>query len=462
MTTQEPNPHPAPPSSTRGLWTILSVLLGVLVCLMMAGVALGLVIANRTPVEPTPTPDATLLAAARQTAAAALKTPLPTATATPDQPTALPSPTPSPVTPSPEPTATPADDAAADTPADTPAEDAAANPDDTAADVAIADASGATCAHPNGWEAYQVQPGDTLFAFVLGAVTAGSTVSTDDLRQANCLTSDLLAVGQTLYLPPGAAENAPSSDPLPASAAVSSAPRTPNCDPHCTISIRPGARAEQIAAAVDNVPLGFWGADFLAAVSSGANLPSYDFLSSIPPGNSLEGFLYPGTYELSNATTAVDFRNILLDAFAANLPGDAAASAAAHGLTLYQAITLASIIQRESFAYSEQVLISSVFHNRLRSGTQLGATVTMQYALGSPSNWWPRLTAGQINLDSPYNTNTNTGLPPTPINSPAIDAIRAALSPADTNYLFFTGNCRGSGNVYAASYAEHLANVNCN
>lgn len=320
------------------------------------------------------------------------------------------------------------------------------------------------CPPPDGWEPHVVEPGETLFAYVLGALNTGVSITTRDVRQGNCLTSDLLQVGQTLYLPPDAAANAPSSDPIGAPPAlVASGPRTPNCDPHCTISIRSGSRVEQIAAAIDNVPVSFWGADFLAAIGPGVTPPGYDFLGSKPAGVTLEGYLYPGTYELSNTTTAAEFRDMLLAAFAANYAGDFASAAQARGLTFYQALTLASIIQRESWAYSEQVLISSVFNNRLQRGEKLGATVTTQYALGGPGNWWPRVTGGQINTASPYNTNLNPGLPPTPINSPGIDAIRAALYPADTGYLFFTGNCQGSGNLYATTFDEHLANVNlCN
>lgn len=313
------------------------------------------------------------------------------------------------------------------------------------------------CPHPDGWQLYHVQPGDTLFAYVLGA---GATITTDDIRQGNCLISDLLQVGQTLYLPPGAGENAPSSDPVPVPGTVDSGPRTPQCDPHCTISIRPGWRAEQIAQAIDTIPVGFWGADFLAAIGPNSPPTGYDFLASKPPNQTLEGFLYPGTYELTNNTTAQDFRAMLLAAFAAHYSPDMAASASAHGQTFYEALTLAAIIQRESWAYSEQVQISSVFHNRLQNGAKLGTTVTTQYYYGAPGNWWPRITGSQINTNNPYNTNINAGLPPSPIGSPARDAIRAALSPADTSYLYFTGNCNGSGNLYATTFAEHEANVN--
>ncbi len=429
---------PATAASSRpgpGRLIALVAALGIGACLMMTGLALSglFLLADLAPSEtalPTATP--TIISSTRVAVVLA-----PTSTDT-RAATATATPTPSPTAP----------------PSATAAPTAAPTLDPTLA----------ACPPPESWRAHNVQPGETLFAYVLGAMTAGAEITTRDIRRANCLESDLLQVGQMLYLPPGAAENAPSSEPAGAPAAVAAAgPRPPNCDPHCTISIRPGLRAEQIAAAVDNVPVGFWGADFMAAVTSGANLPAYSFLASKPPGASLEGYLYPGTYEVSNATTAQDFRNMMLERFAANYSPDFEGAAAAHGLSFYQALTLASIIQRESWATSEQARISSVFHNRLRIGEKLAATVTTQYALGTPANWWPRITGGQINTPSPYNTNLNPGLPPTPIDSPGIEAIRAALYPADTDYLFFTGNCRGSGNLYASTFNQHLANVNlCN
>ncbi len=400
-------------------------------CLGMLWLVLGLVLVNRTP------PDQPIVQSSLPETQPTQLAALPTTTPSPHPTTLLTA-----TVPTPSPTVTPTE----------------LSPTAVATMEPESQGATSTCPSPAGWEAYQVEPGDTLFAFVLGASSAGSTVSTNDLRSANCLTSDLLQVGQTLYLPPGAAENAPSSDPVGVSAAISSAPRTPACSP-CVITIQPGWRAEQIAATIDNTPVAFWGADFLAAVGPGVTTPAYDFLASRPAGASLEGFLFPGTYELSNEHTAVDFRDMLLVAFGANLPGDAASAAAARGLSLYQTLIVASIVQRESRAYAEQVLVSSVFHNRLRRNMPLGASVTLQYALGVPGDWWPRLRGSQLGMDHPFNTNVESGLPPTPICNAAADAIRAALYPAETTYLFYNGNCNGPGNLYANTYEEHLANV---
>jgi UPF0755 protein len=169
--------------------------------------------------------------------------------------------------------------------------------------------------------------------------------------------------------------------------------------------------------------------------------------------------MLPGTYTLQNDTSPAQFRDMVLDAFEASASGYL--NAAANGLTPYEVVMLASIIQRESWDAHEQSLVSSVFHNRHNSGRGFGATVTIMYALGRQGNWWPRLQSGQTDLDTPYNTNIYAGFPPTAIANPALSAIQAAAQPAQTNYLYFTANCRGSGNAYAVTYEEHLANVRC-
>ncbi|NDJ86339.1 MAG: endolytic transglycosylase MltG [Chloroflexi bacterium] len=322
------------------------------------------------------------------------------------------------------------------------------------------------CRPPEGWEPYSVMEGDTLFAFELGAKRADLSLTVDDILEANCLGTTVLQIGQVLWLPAEAIQNAP--PPLPpqgqappaitsgSDPSVAGGSRTGQCP--CTITVRAGWRIEQIADAIDAVPVAFTGAEFLAVAGKGAPLPPRDFLASVPAGNGLEGFMFPGTYTLQNDTSATGFRDMLLDAFAANAAG-ITNTATSQGVTPYEAVILASIIQKESGSASEQQLVASVFYNRMRAGKGLGATVTIMYALGRPGNWWPRLQPGQANLNSPYNTLTNLGFPPTPINSPGITALQAAASPAQTNYLYFTGNCRGPGNAYAVTYEAHLANV---
>lgn len=308
------------------------------------------------------------------------------------------------------------------------------------------------CRPPEGWQAYQVIEGDTLFAFQLGAGRASNPATVDEILAANCLSTTFLQVGQILWLPPGAAENAPSSDPI-APGYPAGAPRTPNCP--CTITIRAGWRLGQIADEVNRTAVSFSGADFLAEART---VPPYDFLAGVPAPAGLEGFMLPGTYNLQNTTTAAEFRDMVLDAFAANISG-LITNASNQGISPYQAVVLASIVQKEAGDPHEQTLVASVFYNRLRAGKAFGASVTLMYALGGPGDWWPRLPQGASGSDSPYNTFRFVGFPPTAISSPNVSAFQAVINPAQTNYFYFTGNCNGPGNLYAETYEQHLENV---
>jgi hypothetical protein len=388
----------------------------------------------------------------RPTLAAATRTPLPTATATatPIPPTVTRTAAPTePLATLPILTATPP---IAETVAPVVTVTATAAP--AAADAAPAADQG--CSPPEGWERYVVQPDDTLFAFVLGA---GSTVTVDDLIAANCLTSRYLSIDQVLYLPPGAAENAPPSSPyVSGSALYASGPRTPNCP--CTIRVPEGVRREQIAETISAAETAFTGGDFLAATDPGTSAP-FDFVMERPAGASMEGYLFPGTYTVENDTTAEQFRDMLLSAFAANVTPQMRADAAAQGVTFYQALVIASVVQREVRSPDTQKLVASVIYNRYRDGNRLASTVTVQYALGGPGNWWPRVTGQGLKVDSPYNSYTLPGLPPGPIDSPGLSAILAGVYPAQTDYYYHTQACDGSGEKFAVTYEEHLANVNC-
>jgi len=133
---------------------------------------------------------------------------------------------------------------------------------------------------------------------------------------------------------------------------------------------------------------------------------------------------------------------------------------AAQGLTPYQGLILASIVQREAVVEEEMPLIASVYLNRLHSGMPLEADPTVQYALGHPGQWWKSpLEAGDTQVESPFNTYRRSGLPPAPIANPGETALRAVAFPANTSYLFFRAACDGSGrHVFSETYQEHLQN----
>jgi len=435
---------------------VLLLIGGVLAWMIALGVVVMGVPSTQKPTEPAPPVGVARL----PTLAAEVVTLTPTVTRTPS-PTVAASATPS-ASPTSSPTlaATQPPPDAAPTRPFTPTPAVLAG--ESAAPVATAQvgeppqgAGAQACVPPAGWEQYVVQPDDTLFAFVLGA---GATLTVDDLMVANCLTSRYLSVDQAIYLPPGAAENAPPSVPSgPATDLGARGPRTPNCP--CTITVGVGWRREQVADAINAAQTLFTGGDFLAATGPDA-APPFDFTAERPAGSTLEGFLFPGTYTVQNDTTAEQLRDMLLSAFAANVTPQMSADAAAQGVSFYQALILASIVQRETRAPEMQPLVASVLYNRLRDGNRLAQTVTVQYALGGPGNWWPRVTASGLKVDSPYNSYTRRGLPPGPIDSPGLSAIMAAVYPAQTEYRYHTAAC-GGGIAFAVTYEEHLANVNC-
>lgn len=234
-----------------------------------------------------------------------------------------------------------------------------------------------------------------------------------------------------------------------------------------TLSIPEGWRREQIADWLDQQPdAPFTGSDFLAASGPGAALPAeVTFGSEIPPGASLEGFLFPDTYRLSLDATAQDLVDRMLLNFEQRVTQDLRAGGAQNGLSLYEVVTVASIVEREARAPDERPLIADVYLNRLEQGMKLEADPTVQYAMGyqpDTGQWWNLgLTqADYYAVDSPYNTYLYTGLPPGPIANPGLDAIEAVVRPADTPYLYFRTTCDGSGrHNFAITFEEHVANA---
>jgi UPF0755 protein len=134
------------------------------------------------------------------------------------------------------------------------------------------------------------------------------------------------------------------------------------------------------------------------------------------------------------------------------------------GLSLFEGVTLASIVQREAVVEEEQSLIASVFLNRLRTGIKLDSDPTVQYALGlqeGQNTWWPNpLNEEDLMVDSLYNTYLYPGLPPGPIANPGLSAIQAVAFPDESPYFYFRARCDGSGrHAFAVTYEEHLQNA---
>jgi len=185
------------------------------------------------------------------------------------------------------------------------------------------------------------------------------------------------------------------------------------------------------------------------------------FEAEIPSGAGLEGYLFPGTYIFLPDASPTDIAFTMLDEFDAMVTQDLRRGFAEQGLTLHEAVILASIVEREAVLIEEMPQISSVYLNRLAIGMLLEADPTVQYAMGFEGNWWKSpLSFNDLDIESPYNTYRYPGLPPGPIASPGIDALNAVANPASTSFLFFRAACDGSGaHRFATTFEEHLQNA---
>lgn len=179
----------------------------------------------------------------------------------------------------------------------------------------------------------------------------------------------------------------------------------------------------------------------------------YDFLADTPAGpDRLEGFLFPDTYEIFADADEHDIIDKMLYQFSKVFTEEDAKRAEELGMSVREVIILASIIEREAVVSVDRPIISSVFYNRLKIDMPLQSCATVQYILGEQK---PVLSIADTQIESPYNTYLISGLPPGPIASPGAESIRAALYPADTNYLFFLAKGDGS-HAFSETYDQFL------
>jgi UPF0755 protein len=223
---------------------------------------------------------------------------------------------------------------------------------------------------------------------------------------------------------------------------------SPSPVPTVRLTIPEGYRLTQIAARVQDV-LGIPSHRFMQATDGSR----WSFPPYLPKGSSsLEGFLFPNTYQFArHGTTADDVIRRLLDEFgteARSLPWDNARSL---GVSDYEAVIIASMIEKEAKLERDRPLISAVIYNRLARGMALGIDATLLYVLPPRPNG---LLESDLHVDSPYNTRLHTGLPPTPIASPGIASLRAALEPAHVSYLYYV-LCGADGHhKFSDTYAQ--------
>jgi UPF0755 protein len=214
-----------------------------------------------------------------------------------------------------------------------------------------------------------------------------------------------------------------------------------------TFVVLPGWRVEEIAESLSTSGLPITYDEFLSATKT-------------PP----QEFEYPDSYIFSRTiASAEEMIAEMIRNFAVHLTADLRNGFEQQGLTVYQAVTLASMVEREAVQEEEQALIASVYLNRFRVGMKMDADPTVQYAIGYnilQRTWWTNpLSLIDLEINSVYNTYIYEGLPPTPIANPSVGALRAVAAPAQTSYLFFRAKCDGSGfHEFSETFDEHLAN----
>jgi UPF0755 protein len=252
----------------------------------------------------------------------------------------------------------------------------------------------------------------------------------------------LLIVVMAVAVGVALAREATKDDAPPAEPAAASVPTQ-------KLLIREGLRREDVARLLDEetaIP----GARYLALTGAGSRGRR---LAGASKPTSLEGFLFPATYELTDDTTAAELVDEQLAAYDANSSQVNHAYARSKNLTPYDVLILASMIEREVAVPRERPIVAGVMYNRLKAGMRLDIDATVQYALGE---WKPELSASDLAIDSPYNTRKFAGLPPGPISNPGLDSIRAAARPARVPYLYYVARNDGTGRHFFATTPEQF------
>lgn len=246
----------------------------------------------------------------------------------------------------------------------------------------------------------------------------------------------------------------------PAMSVVDIARRMQDATPaDVTFVVLPGWRIEEIGASLPTSGLDITPEQFVAAAARPRG--GFDFLAG---ASTTEGFLYPDAYVLPRTTTANELIDAMVRNFGLHLGVELSEGFSRQGLSVYQAVTLASIVEREAVHSEEGPTIASVYLNRMKIGMRLDADPTVQYALGynaAQQTWWTNpLSLQDLQAGSPFNTYQNDGLPPSPIDSPGLAALQAVAEPAETPYYYFNARCDNSGfHTFARTFDEHRKNL---
>ncbi len=234
--------------------------------------------------------------------------------------------------------------------------------------------------------------------------------------------------------------------------------------PTIRVTFIEGSRTEEMAAVAEKAGFGP-AATFMDAVAA-AKLPE-DLAATLPAGQSLQGYLFPDTYILPAGSTPQQLVDLMIKTFALRFSPALRAAAQTQGLTPHQALTLASIVEREAVLAPERPLIAGVFYNRIAAVDRLGADPTVQFAVATAESvakngWWKKeLTKEDLAIASPYNTRLNPGLPPGPISNPGLASIEAVANPTKTKFYYFVADAKKAdgSHVFAETLEQHQANI---
>lgn len=225
-----------------------------------------------------------------------------------------------------------------------------------------------------------------------------------------------------------------------------------------TLTIPEGFSIEQIAARVEEQGL-FTEEEFLDAVQE--NTYNYDILNSIPDGITvnyrLQGFLFPATYDIYEDTTAHDLVDMMLQKFDQVYNEQMRAQAEAMNYTAFEVVNRAAIVEREAKIDEERPMIAGVINNRLEQGMMLQMCPTVLYPITNGIYDKSEVTYDDLEVESPYNTYKNTGLPVGPICNPGEVSLNAVLYPAEHNYLYYhVDNEETGSHIFTETYEEHV------
>ncbi|WP_324785013.1 endolytic transglycosylase MltG [Streptomyces sp. H51] len=213
------------------------------------------------------------------------------------------------------------------------------------------------------------------------------------------------------------------------------------------------------------IPEGWRASQIYTAIDKALALPPGSTRKSLPKANlklpddargNPEGYLFPATYPLPEKVTPESLLSAMTENAGRKFNGaPIAAGAQRNAMNVYQAVTIASLVQAEAATKADMGKVARVIFNRLERGMPLQMDSTVNYALNRAKE---RTTQNDTRIDSPYNSYQRMGLPPTPIDNPGVDAMRAAISPTPGDWLYFV-TVKPGDTRFTASYAEHRRNV---